>query len=201
MRAALQFSGGIDSLACLLLLRKMPDLTVYWVKTDGAYADTEPYIKGCCEFVNKPLKVVSGDRQISVFGYPADSNPVSAFQCCFRARGGPLYAAMLAGKVTDIYRGDRDNDLLQSTARDLDCIDGITYHRPIAKWTRLDALAYCLKEAPQLVPDYYLLGEESSHDCWDCPAYIFQNEQRIMNLPAGQREFVLEKINGPNEPF
>jgi len=189
---ALQFSGGIDSLACLLLSRGDPDVTVYYARTEAPYPDMEAHVRACCEFAELPLVIVEGNRYIPMFGYPKDTHD-SARQCCARSWWMPLYKQMMIDEIEVVIRGQRNDDILQGVTHDT-VEFGIVYVLPIAEWTRAQVMEFVEKEAPQLIPAHYYNGETSGHDCWDCTAFLFENEQRIANLPAGKRKFVMYQL-------
>jgi len=197
MKIALQFSGGVDSLACLWLSRGLPDITVYWVKTDGAYDDMERYVRSCCKAAELPLVVVESDRGIAEHGYPNDLDPTSVFACCSRGLWKPLNDAMVRDGIKAIIRGQRDDDVLKapiSTGH----VDpqGITYLLPIHDWDRYEVMQYVNNNCPHLLHESYSMGEATGRDCWDCTGYLFDNAQRIINLPEDKRAFVIERIGG-----
>lgn len=198
MKTALQFSGGADSLACLWLCKEVPDMTVYWVKTDGAYEDMEGYVRTCCEQASVPLKVVNSNRGIAEHGYPKDSNPDSVFGCCSRGLWEPLAKAMKDDGIEAVIRGQRDDDFLKAPITSGHIEDGIMYLFPLANWTRQSVMAYLQDTIPGLIHDCYKQGELTGRDCWDCTGYLFDNAQRILNLPADKREFVIKEIKNGN---
>jgi 3'-phosphoadenosine 5'-phosphosulfate sulfotransferase (PAPS reductase)/FAD synthetase len=197
MKIALQFSGGIDSLACLWITRGMPNVTVYWGKTDGAYPDMEHYIRSCCKAAELPLRIVEGDRGIAEHGYPNDADPESVFACCSRGLWKPMHQAMVDDGVEVVIRGQRDDDLLRAAIGNGYRDDrGITYLFPLAVWDRYQVVQYVNDVCPHLVHESYSMGEVTGRDCWDCTGYLFDNAQRIINLPDDKRKFVLQHIGG-----
>lgn len=197
MKTAIQFSGGIDSLACLWLYRGTPDVTAYWVKTDGAYPSMEEHIRKCCDAAGIPLRIVDGYRDIATYGYPNDLEPDTVLACCSRGLWVPMAEAMQKDGIQVIVRGQRDDDTLKGAV-----IDGYTdgggtvYRLPIRAWTRAMVVDYVAENCPQLVHESYFMGEVTGRDCWDCTGYLFDNAQRIINLPLDKRELVLKQIGG-----
>jgi len=192
---ALQFSGGVDSLACLWLLRDSIDLTVYWGKVDGVYPGMQEYIEKCCNAANLPLVVVEGDRRLAEFGYPKDNDSESVFECCRRGLWEPMHKKMIEDNITVVYRGQRDDDPIDSGVRSGYVDDrGVEYIFPIADWNRENVTNYLLRSCAALLPESYWAGEETGRDCWDCTGYLFQNKKRIFNLPEDKQMFVIKEI-------
>lgn len=197
MKIALQFSGGVDSLACLWLARNTPDVTAYWCKTDGAYDDMEDYVHKVCDAAGVPLKVVEGNRQIEKFGYPSDANPDEVFACCSRGLWEPMRDAMISDGINVVIRGQRNDDVLKAPIDSGYQDDqGITYLFPLADWDRFMVMNYLMDTIPHLIHPCYGKGEPTGRDCWDCTGYLFDNAKRILNLPDEKRAFVLKQIGG-----
>jgi len=205
----LQFSGGLDSLACLLLLREEPGLHVVTVLTDGAYASTEEYLGRLAEAFPKIRFVVHrSDRDLPGFGQPVDVVPLrwtalgqyvrgkkdvryqDTFSCCGRGIWAPLDRASRELGPTVIYRGQRNDDRLRDPMPDGAIVNGVEFRYPLATWSRQDVWHYVWANAPLLIPPGYGEGEKTSRDCWDCTAYLEDNRARIDNLPAAQRHRV-----------
>jgi 3'-phosphoadenosine 5'-phosphosulfate sulfotransferase (PAPS reductase)/FAD synthetase len=76
----LQFSGGKDSLACLLLTREWwPKITVMWTNTGDAFPETIEQMAKIREMVPHFLEVKTDQpAQISKHGWPSDVIPVRA---------------------------------------------------------------------------------------------------------------------------
>lgn len=205
----LQFSGGLDSLACLLLLRGEPDLSVLTVITDGAYPSTLEYldkiVKHCPEM---DFHVAHVRRDLKEWGQPVDVVPLrwtamgqlarggkdvryqDAFSCCARAIWEPLDRLSRELGATVIYRGQRKDDKLRSPYNDGDVDRGVTLRFPLADWDRQRVQWFVKVNAPELMPPGYDEGEKTSRDCWDCTAYLGDNGVRIHNLPGEQHKRV-----------
>ncbi len=209
----LQFSGGIDSLCMLLLLRKSSraGAHVVTVLTDGAYPDAEQYLQAVAnEMRMYTFHTVRTERYLPHYGQPVDIVPLrwtamgqlargthdvryqDAFSCCNRAIWEPLDKASRDLDATDIYRGQRNDDRLRSPLKDGDEDRGVRMHFPLADWGRQEVREYVIDNAPHLLPEYYAMGEQTSRDCLDCTAYRADNAIRVDNLPDLEKQ----RVNG-----
>lgn len=212
---ALHFSGGIDSLAVLWLLREQwDDLHVFWLNSGAAYEETAAYMQRIRALVPHFHEVTGAQPQaIEQFGWPADVVPVNAtraghaahgttglmFQsyidCCSRSMWAPMQAAMRERGVTHVYRGQRLADKRRAPITSGAVEDGVTYLFPIEDWTREQVFDFCRAECPDLIPPYYESGESTSRDCWNCTAYLDDNVERINALPDERRALVVGIVN------
>lgn len=204
----LQFSGGIDSLACLELLKDRPHLCVATVSTDGAYPERAEYLGKVAsnypqfEFIN-----VTTSRYLDRFGQPVDVVPVKFtlvggaahntsvkyqpyYECCSRALWKPMSSLVDRLGATVIYRGQRGDDARKAPVRDGYVENGITYRFPIQDWGRAKVEDFVRSRVPHLIPSYYAT-ESTSRDCWDCTAYLGENKSRILNLPPDKQQRVI----------
>jgi phosphoadenosine phosphosulfate reductase len=208
----LQFSGGLDSLAALWVLKPVwPELTLLWVDSGAAYPETRELVQRIRD--DLPLKSVfttvgQQPEWIKTHGYPSDVLPINhthlgnairsfkgvMFQpwitCCNANLWAPGERAVVELGATDVYRGQRNNDRVKSPIIDGTVIDGVTYHFPLAQWTRERVRACVEKNLPEYFPAYYRAGEDSSHDCWDCTAHLEDNAVRINALEPERRAVV-----------
>jgi 3'-phosphoadenosine 5'-phosphosulfate sulfotransferase (PAPS reductase)/FAD synthetase len=199
----LQFSGGVDSLACLELLKNERGLHVVTVSTDGSYPERDSYLKMVSDrHPHTPFFTIPSQRKLAEHGRPVDVVPMrytgignmvegtpvkyqSAFECCSRGFWEPMNDTMIKMGATTIYRGQRMDDVLKAPIADGYVENGVTYSLPIYYWTRQQVLHYVKVNCPDLVPPYYDT-ELTSRDCWDCTAYLRDNVARIRNLPKEQ---------------
>jgi len=209
----LQFSGGLDSLACLWLLRDEPGLHVLTVSTDGAYPGRAAYLDRVRDALpNIPMAEFRTERNLKQHGIPVDVVPVrftalgsivqgsplkyrTPYECCAEALWAPMHEKCLQLGVTEIFRGQRDDDARKAPIVDGQVVEGITYRFPLASWTREHVKRYVEKNCPDLIPESYTMGEKTSRDCWDCTGYLDENVQRIKNLPDAERSVVMGRIN------
>lgn len=209
---ALHFSGGKDSLACLYLHRGEWDkLVVAWVNTGAAYPETVEYMKDwkvrLSYFVeiesNQPAQikrhgfpadVVPIDHTLLAYGYGLEAEPMlqDYMQCCRENITLPLMLKMKELGITRVIRGTKKADRRKAPIEPGQIIDGVEYLFPLWSWTDADVLAY-LKEVDAPIPSYYAT-EKTSRDCWDCTAYLGENQERIANLPSDRRAVVIERL-------
>jgi len=215
MRSVLQFSGGKDSLAVLMLCQKVWDeICVVWVNTGAAYSDVVDYMDMWERRLPHFFVVESNQpEQIRENGWPVDVVPVnrtryaanfmgckgcrfqSYLDCCKENIWLPMHDASMrilndgVAEEKFILRGQRDADTRKAPARSGDVVDGVTYLFPIQDWTDEQVWQY-LKDVKAPIPPYYAEGEKTSRDCWDCTAYVKDNGARIQALPEHKRAIV-----------
>ncbi len=195
----LQFSGGKDSLACLLLLKdRLNDITVVWADSGDAFPETYAQmekVKAMC-----PHFVVAKGNQpqaIKEFGYPVDVLPcrnhvavqhlaqqerpkLQCFlDCCARSFLGPMHQTTLELGATVIIRGQKLCDEQKSPVKSGDVIDGVTYFFPIEDWTDEQVIEF-VKDS-DLLPEHYDFAN-TSLDCMHCTAYLADNQWKLPYL-------------------
>jgi len=189
----LQFSGGKDSIACLMLLREHLDrITVLWMNPGDTLPETYEQMERvralCPNFIE-----VKGDvaGQVARAGYPVDLLPVrnevpvqfltqikrlplqGFLSCCVANLMQPMHDATLACGATLIIRGQKDSDSHRSPVRSGDIVAGIEYWFPIQDWSDNQVLDFISDSGLQ--PK----NNDRSHtslDCWSCTAYLGQHK-------------------------
>lgn len=212
-RVVLQFSGGKDSLACLWLARPQWDrITVMWVNTGAAYPDTVAFMREIRAMVPHFMEVRSDQPDyLRTVGWPVDVLPlrhselgrayqgpsglnlVAYFACCRHNIWAPLAKAVEALGANVVIRGQKASDKRKGPYRSGYEENGVRYLLPIEGWSDEGVMAYLEREGAP-IPAYYRRGEGSSHDCWDCTAYVDENVQRIGNLAPEARALVRERL-------
>ena len=198
-KAALQFSGGKDSLACLWLTKPWWDkITVMWANTGAAFPETVELMQKVRALVPHFLEVRTNVfERIADKGYPVDVLPVlhhdslrsiaqpelklqTFMECCVSSIMWPLYEAMKAHGATLLVRGQKAADRLKGPLHTGHIEDGIEFLYPIEGWTDKDVRAYLL-DAPFGLPAHYAYTN-TSLDCWCCTAYLQDNvgKMRLM---------------------
>jgi phosphoadenosine phosphosulfate reductase len=195
-RAALMFSGGKDSLACVYLLKPhWEKITVVWVNTGNAFPETESLVRRVAAEVPAFFEAksdVAGFRQR--YGMPADLVPIqhsaagfavtggkpvmitSAYACCRANIWQPGMAAARALGATLIIRGQRADETAKAPIRSGHVEDGIEYLFPVETWTRDQVFAY-LTDQGFTVPEHFGFAE-TSLDCLNCTAYLANTTDR-----------------------
>lgn len=185
----LQFSGGKDSLACLMLLSEhLHRITVLWLNTGDPlpeYRAQMDLVRGICpRFIEVHMPV---DQNVMVQGWPVDLLPVRSqpavqhltqqqrlplqdfMSCCMQNLMLPMQGATKALKATLVIRGQKLADDHKSPVRSGDVIDGCEYWFPLEYWTDEQVLDF-VKDSPLLPVGFK--PENTSLDCWFCTAYV-----------------------------
>lgn len=217
------FSGGKDSLACLLLLREHWDrITVVWSNPGAPHAETVAYMDRIRSIV--PHFVELNGRQpewIAAHGWPVDVVPVKAssagaigfeapkvrmasfLDCCSANLWEPMRQYVIDTAPTLIIRGQRADESPRNRMTDAEVtvLGTVTYWHPLHDWTAAQVKEY-IQAAGWELPPFYDIGAESSPDCWNCTAYIDHNLSRLRWLkrerPAmfAEIEPVLDALSG-----
>ncbi len=214
MKLGLAFSGGKDSLACLLLHKQqLQNITVFWVNTGKTYPETMRLVDYAKSVSPNFVEIETNQQfQNEQNGLPADVVPVnwtvfgqsqtcekpvkvqSYFQCCFENIAAPLHNAAKEHGITHLIRGQRLNESHKSTSRSGDVIDGITHLHPIENWTTKEVLDY-ISDFTEL-PEHFNLGH-TSLDCFDCTAYQKETKDvssyRELNHPELHKQYLARK--------
>jgi len=196
MKLGLAFSGGKDSLACLLLNKHRADeITCFWANTGKTYPETLEII----DIARKTFKFfveVQTDRetQNAKFGIPSDVVPInwtnlgqaitspkpyliqSYLNCCNDNISYPMHQAVKAYQITHLIRGQRREESHRAVAVNGSEYDGITYLHPIETWSEAQVLEYIESHMP--IPKHFSV-HHSSLDCYDCTAFRKQSVDRI----------------------
>ncbi len=196
-KTALWFSGGKDSMACLLLMKsQLENIHVIFVNT-GRYYPEHLQTVGRARRMCRNWHEVKTDRvgQWERNGIPSDLVPIdwthfgqtitarkpfavqSYLQCCWENIGGALLRTSLELGITDVIRGQRADESHRAPARNGTKDGSITYHHPLENWTKERVLDYLAQELWEL-PEHYAL-EHSSMDCYDCTAYTSHSVDRV----------------------
>lgn len=184
----LQFSGGKDSLACLMLLSEhLHKITVLWLNTGDPlpeYKAQMDLVRGICpRFIEVHMPI---DQNIQLQGWPVDvlpmrnlpavqhltqqqHQPLQDFMtCCMQNLMMPMQGATKALKATLVIRGQKLADSHKSPLRSGDVVDGCEYWFPLEYWTDEQVLDF-VQDSPLLPVGFQ--PHHTSLDCWFCTAY------------------------------
>lgn len=223
-RATLLYSGGKDSLCCLLLLKPYWDrVDVVWVNTGNVFPETLQHIEkvraavphflelksdslGYAREHGLPVDVVATRHtDIGRFSFGAtDIHVCSRFDCCRANLWEPLAAYMATFKPTCVIRGDRGDEREMGPTQ----MNGTEFVFPIFDWGIPEVMGVICRDSGLLAPQHFL-REGSSLDCFHCTAYtkdyVARREYLKHNHPklyAEMEEFhrkyraaVLEELN------
>lgn len=214
MKLGLAFSGGKDSLACLLLNKeRLSEITVFWVNTGKIYPETKKIVEFAKSIAPNFIEViVDREGQNDYHGIPADIVPInwtvfgqsiagekpvkvqSYLQCCFENISAPLHNAAKTHGITHLIRGQRNDEQYKGTSRNGDVVDEITYLHPIETWTAASVLDFIAKYME--IPTHFNLGH-TSLDCFDCTAYKKETKDvssyRELNHPELHKKYLARK--------
>ena len=191
----LAFSGGKDSLACWYLY-KAKNPIVLWVNTGKAYPETLAIVDEIRAEAVEFIEInVDQQAQIEANGIPSDIVPIantvhgmivsgekpvliqSYLNCCMENITIPLLDAIKKRGITQIIKGQRNDESFKGESRHGAVMDGIEYIQPIEKWTGKQVLDFVATQRGQL-PEHFNLNH-TSLDCYDCTGFMKDSADRV----------------------
>ena len=180
----ISFSGGKDSLASLILARKlMPRIEVLFINTGLEFPETVEYVQKLCSDHKLRLHEIRGDsdffEQAKIFGPPAKDYR----WCCKTNKLGPM-TSFLAGQYPRgcvTIEGRRvyesfNRSSIKAVERN-PYVPGQTMLSPIRNWRALEVMLYIHWNGelpnPLYDEDYERIG------CWLCPASMQSEFSRL----------------------
>lgn len=189
-KAALQFSGGKDSLALLhMAVPYMDRITVFFGDTGAVYPHVKQFVLDTCAELGVRPVVVSPFMPVAEFteqyGYPSDIVPTerapeaawmmpkgqtkiqSYVSCCGNMLWAPMQAAIKQSGLKIILRGTKACDphvTVPHGHKD----EHFEYRSPLWGWTDQEVFMYL---EGKNVPDQYPQIADSM-DCWLCTAHM-----------------------------
>lgn len=189
-RVALQFSGGKDSLACLLLLRDagmLDAVTVYWLNTLDGCPETLGIVAWARAFIPHFVEVrQDAPAWRREFGDPVDLVPASAhalgvayglgqrklvnrFDCCWHNLMVPMHTRMLADRVDLVIRGTKVADTgavpAEGPQPDYDIL------LPLRDWSHQQVFDFLDARGAPSNPIYEHASGISAPECMTCTAW------------------------------
>lgn len=223
-QVALQFSGGRDSLAMLLLLwPHLERLTVYYTNSGDAYPETLALAHAVRANVPHFVEIAGAVQETRTrYGWSSDVLPagstwhfgkqhikghlplIDRYDCCFLSIMHPMHERMKADGVTLIFRGQRDCDEPKSHVKNGETVDGLTIMYPIADWSTEQVNAFIRSKGVPL-PPYYEAGMTSAPDCMHCTAWLETKADKYLRTAhpevASEVTRRLKQIKVVVEPF
>jgi phosphoadenosine phosphosulfate reductase len=189
-KIAMQFSGGKDSLACLLLLKKhWNDITVYWLNAGDGFPETIKVVRKMQELLPNFVEINSSvANNVAAYGIPSDlvpygsSNHAHALNaatsilmqdrvaCCFRSIMQPMHEQMKKDGITLIIRGQKNEDQYKGALRSGEILDGVEFLYPVENWTSVEVKEF-IKSYGYEEQDYYKQGMDHAPECMTCSAW------------------------------
>ena len=211
----LAFSGGKDSLACWYFCKHRNPI-VFWVNTGKAYPETLELIKEVKAQTSNFVEITA-DQQANIdeHGIPSDVVPInwttlgmqitglknikiqSYLGCCFENISNPLIKTAKEYGITQLIRGQRNDEGHKSPARNGSLVLGIEYLQPIENWTKAEVLAYLLEQRGSL-PKHFDI-EHSSLDCYDCTGFAKKSKDRVAYTKKHHPELYLKYEKNMND--
>ena len=191
----LAFSGGKDSLACWYLY-KAKNPIVFFVNTGKAYPETLAIVEEIRAEAVEFIEInIDQQAQIDANGIPSDIVPInntldgeivsgkkdvliqSYLNCCTQNITLPLLNAVKERGITQLIKGQRNDDSFKGESRHGVIVDGIEYIQPIEKWTGKQVLDFVATQRGQL-PEHFSLNH-TSLDCYDCTGFMKDSADRV----------------------
>ncbi|ADB57660.1 phosphoadenosine phosphosulfate reductase domain-containing protein [Archaeoglobus profundus] len=148
---AVPFSGGKDSLACLILAKKaLGDVKAIYIKTNYEMPYTEEYIERVCKRLGVDLIVESVKFDVEKYGMPTHQN-----RWCTKLKMEALERVVKSEEVKTLIVGDRDAESRVRRERP------VVFERiakeifPIKYWSGAMVQLYILMNGLDLHPLYY----------------------------------------------
>lgn len=197
-RVSLMYSGGKDSLCCLLLARPWWDrLDVVWVDTGNQFPEVVEHMERVKALVPHFTVLHSDTRSyFGQHGFPVDVVPTrhtevgqyiygptslrmcSRFECCNANIWSRLEAYRQLVRPTCIVRGDRGTERAKGPENDGDT----EYAFPIWDWTD-EQVRELVRSAPEgLYQPRHEMDHGTSLDCMTCTAYNDEHKERMAYL-------------------
>lgn len=163
--AALQFSGGKDSLALVYFMQALwPFCDVIFMDTGDALPETIERVEEVKGLVPKFTWLKSDS--LAYRKEHGDPNRESWIRCCVANVYKPMHEYVLSQGYRQIIRGTKAIDPHLHLVFPGDVLDGILYTFPLWHWTDRDVMQYLGDKLPKP----YKMGAIGMPDCATCTA-------------------------------
>ena len=149
--SAVPFSGGKDSLACLILAKKaLGDVKAIFVKTNYDPPQTEEYVAEVCDKLKVDLITAKVEFDVEKYGMPTHAN-----RWCTKLKMQALEKAVKQEGIKTLIVGDREAESRIRRERP-EVLERITKEIfPIKYWSGAMVQLYILMNGLKLHPLYY----------------------------------------------
>lgn len=149
--SAVPFSGGKDSLACLILAKKaLSDVKAIFVKTNYDPPQTEEYVAEACDKLKIDLITAKVEFDVRKYGMPTHTN-----RWCTKLKMQALEKAVKQEGIRTLIVGDREAESRIRRERP-EVLERITKEiLPIKYWSCAMVQLYILMNGLKLHPLYY----------------------------------------------
>ena len=194
----LMFSGGKDSLLCLLMLKDQLDsINVVFVNTGKNFPQALQFMDTIKPLCKKFIELRSDrNRDWATYGLPSDLiNPMqgqyqSVKSCCYKNIMLPVINLVKALDSNLLIRGSKNIDSYHDGVQSLSTVEGVLIYNPIENFTDYQVME-ALKTYNIKLPDYYSF-KHTSLDCMDCTGYLKDTKDRLELLKAKYPEVYVE---------
>lgn len=193
------FSGGKDSLATLLLVRKVVEPKVLFVDTGVEFPETTEYVERMADALGLDLIITrAGDRfwkGLSVFGMSGRDYR----WCCKVCKLGPVAKVMderFPQGVLNFIGQRRYESLVRSRSRRMwrnRWLPRQLCASPIQSWSALHVWLYLMKEGVDVNPLYHRGLERIG--CWPCPSSSLAEVEALKELYPGLWQGFVERLS------
>lgn len=196
--ATLFYSGGKDSLACLLLAEPWWDkLTVVFVDTGEVFPEVQRHMERVKALVPRFVTLHSNVKAYhDLHGLPVDVVPTrntamgdllwgnegirvcSRFDCCKANMWDVMQRYFEITRPKCVIRGDRGSERKQGGS----VWENVAFRFPIFNWTTAQVHDLLKRDIHGLVEERHFLEASSSLDCTWCTGYFEEQHARLPYL-------------------
>lgn len=194
----LMFSGGKDSLLCLLMLKDQLDsINVVFVNTGKNFPEALQFIDTIRPLCKKFIELKSDrNKDWFIHGLPSDliapmqEKYQSVKSCCYKNIMLPVINLVRALDSNLLIRGSKNTDSYHDGVQSLSTIEGVLIYNPLESFTDYQVIE-ALKTYDINLPNYYSF-KHTSLDCMDCTGYLKDTKDRLKLLKVKYPEVYVE---------